>query len=658
MKASTHRDRLLTMALTACLLAPAVAPAQDAPAAAPKYLFVADPVHSAGKIVDGKDGVTATPKDGGIDVLVKGGPAGYPGFAIVPAQGASWDLSPWGHAKARVTNTGDAQISVNLRVDNEGPWQNKPWNTEPIWLKPGETKEVKVIFGHQYGYKPGYKLDPGAVTRLLFFLEKSEQDRSFRLEDIQAGGAAGEKPPIDPNAVVVRPAGGIILGPGVTLDPPAKVEAKDGAQTALGEGQRLVVDVPAGKPGSVVVKPAMGVWNLGLHHEVKVTLRNAGTVAATARVRLESHGGPSDTFAAAAPLASGAETTIAASFVAAKPWVGVSDPKDKHSGGVTGTGARFDSARVTGVTLLVDKNEASVRFEVAAIVAAATPVVLPDWVGTRPPVAGDWTMTFEDTFEGEAIDLQRWNIYTSNFWDKRTHFAKDNAIVTDGKLHLRYEKKTGFHNDDPEDKSPVAKTDFACGYADTYGKWTQRYGYFEARMKLPTCPGLWPAFWMMPDRGGDPDHNVNPQWKRASTHSGGMEFDIMEHLTAWGPYRFNVAMHWDGYEKDHKAIGSSNIYVPTDKDGFFTIGLLWTPGSAVFYGNGEEIARWEHERIASVQSYMILYMVSGGWANVPLDSAQLPSDFVIDYVRAWQRQDLATPEDGPKPNDGRPKSQF
>ena len=39
--------------------------------------------------------------------------------------------------------------------------------------------------------------------------------------------------------------------------------------------------------------------------------------------------------------------------------------------------------------------------------------------------------------------------------------------------------------------------------------------------------------------------------------------------------------------------------------------------------------------------YPILYMVTGGWDNSPLDDAQLPADFVIDYVRVWQRKDLA-----------------
>jgi hypothetical protein len=37
-----------------------------------------------------------------------------------------------------------------------------------------------------------------------------------------------------------------------------------------------------------------------------------------------------------------------------------------------------------------------------------------------------------------------------------------------------------------------------------------------------------------------------------------------------------------------------------------------------------------------------------------MDDAQLPADLAIDYIRVWQRKDLASPEDGPKPNDGGP----
>ncbi|MDA3875088.1 MAG: family 16 glycosylhydrolase, partial [Kiritimatiellae bacterium] len=618
-------------------------------------LFDPVPEQSAGLLKLDQPGVTAVGREGGIDVVVKGDSGNYPGFAIVPAKGDTWNLSPWGHVQASLTNIGERNLRVHLRVDNPGPWQNNPWNTEATTVKPGETKFLKVIFGHQYGYKPGFKLDPSKVTQVMFFLEKSNQDRSFRIEDLLAGGPSGEKPPIDPKSVVVRPKGGVILGPDAALDPAANFEVKDGARAEWKEGKgTLSLEVDGGGKGSVLVKPAMGVWDLQNHHQVQVTLRNRGTSAITPRVRVQSRGGSTDTVTAAEPIQPGEEATVTATFKASTPWVGVDNPTKKHNGGKPNTGTPFQSDRTNAIVISLQDPSEPARVDITSIVAAATPVTLPEWVGTRPPVEGEWTLTFEDNFDGSSIDLNTWNIYTRNFWDKRTHFTKENTVVDDGTLSLIYEQKTGFHNDDPNDDSAVAKTNFASGYANTFGKWTQRYGYFEARMKLPTAPGLWPAFWLMPDRGKE----EGIWWKRSRTEDGGMEFDIMEHLTAWGPYRFNVAMHWDGYGDKHKAIGSSNIYVPTDEEGFFTIGLLWLPGQVVYYGNGEEIARWDFDRIGSVQSYIILYMVSGGWANVPLDPSQLPSTFEIDYVRVWQRADLATPGDGRKENDGRPFSQY
>lgn len=208
---------------------------------------------------------------------------------------------------------------------------------------------------------------------------------------------------------------------------------------------------------------------------------------------------------------------------------------------------------------------------------------VPSWVGQRPPVEGEWVKTFEDNFDGDFLDLKKWNIYTENYWDKRTHFTKDNAIVKDGKLILHYREKDRFHNDNPEEKR-IGKTAYACGFADTYGKWTQRYGYFEARMRLPKAPGMWPAFWLMPDRG----IASGPQYVRANTAEGGMEFDIMEYLSSYGPNRYNIAMHWDGYKENHKTSGTGCNYVLPDKDGYITSGLLWLPGVAVFYANGKK----------------------------------------------------------------------
>ena len=164
----------------------------------------------------------------------------------------------------------------------------------------------------------------------------------------------------------------------------------------------------------------------------------------------------------------------------------------------------------------------------------------------------------------------------------------------------------------------------------------------------------------MPDRGKDSGSRFRPGTGKQDTDIGvgGMEFDIMEFLSGWGVHRFNVAFHWDGYGRDHKSVGSGRIYARTDKDGYTTTGLLWTPGSAIIYVNGKEALRWENPRISDVQSYIMYDMVTGGWANTMFDDTQLPDDFLIDYVRVWQRKELATPEDGPKPNTGDPNEKH
>jgi len=613
-------------------------------AIAPKFLIDPNNPTAAKQVTSSDDGQAsvALGKDG-IAVTMRGGVANYPGIVIKSESGKPWDLSPFGHIEAKVINTGDKPMGINMAVDG-ATWEVR--NTETVTVKPSESKIVKVIFGYQYGFKPGPAVKSSSVSELLFFLSKSDQPRSFRIEDLQASGAAGEKPPLDPNSVVTKPENGVILGKGVTFDAVKQVEAR-GGQFTNGPDGALAVTFTGGALETLKIKPAMGAWDLTEANQIRVTFKNIGQQAATPTVVV----GPTEV-AAPPPIEPGAETEIAVSFIPAVSGVGVKELKGTYNGLIQGTGTGFESEKVKGFSILSDKTPGAKRLLITSIIADARPEEVPSWVGKKPPVDGDWIQTFAEEFDA-PVDTNKWNIYGNNFWDKRTHFSKDNLILKNGKMIFHYEKKTGAHNDAANGKP----TDYACGFLCTYGKWTQKYGYFESRMKLPKAPGLWPAFWLMPDRG----KALGAQWKRANTGKlatdagvGGAEFDIMEFLSGWGIYRFNVALHMDGYGKEHKSVGSANTYVSADKDGYITTGLLWTPGVAVIYNNGKEIFRWESPRVSDVQSYLMFDMVSGGWANTRLDDSKLPDDFCIDYVRCWQRKDLASAEDGPKPNDGNP----
>lgn len=583
----------------------------------------------------------------GIVVTIPPGIEGYPGVLVKPEGAATFDLSAFGHVEARLINTGAKDLSVGLRVDNAGPWTAEPWNTEQMTLKPGEGKTIRTTFGYQHGGKPGHALEANKVVGVLVFaiVKKSTEPQSFRIESLVAGGTPGEKPlGWKPPPVFIRPKDGAILGRGVVLNAEKQVVAKGGAQ-ASADGQALKIVFPAKADASVGIKAPGGEnWNLSDYLEVRVAVRNDGKTPVTPRVGVENtRSGRVAAWTSGGALAPGARSELVIPFMPAVTWKGVTSSPDKFSHGQKGTGSEVHSNAIAAVTVSAEKAGEERTLVVESITAVLPPPpALPDWLGKRPPVEGDWVQTLNDNFDGPEIDASVWSIYGPNYWDKKSHWSKDNTILGGGVVKLRYEKKRGLHNDGRKEWQTLAgtETNYQGGFLESHGRWVQRYGYFEARMKLPRAPGLWPAFWMMPDRG------VAAGPSRGSTGQGGMEFDVMEHLTGWGPYRYNIATHWDGYGKDHKSTGTETAYVQADKDGFITAGLLWLPGQAVWYCNGREVARWEDERISNVPSDLMFTLPQGGWDNLPIDDARLPDDFVIDYVRVWQRKDLASAVDG------------
>jgi len=574
------------------------------------------------------DQVTVARAEGapGAVVTCRPGESDYPGIVLKP-EAAVWDLSAFGHVDARVANTGTIASGVSVRLDNEGDWTTNPWSSETLWVGPGQTGTVRVYFGYSWG-KPGFALNPAKVTQLLVFVGKADQEQSLRIESIVAGGAPGEKPPVDPDSIRERPADGILLGKGTAVDAGQQLGLQAGARAEVSEAdgaQSLQVTLPAGADEAVVLlKPAVGLWDLRDWLQVVVHARNEGRSPVTVRARLENRGRASEWVVAPAPLAPGAEQDLVLPFGGDMAvYAATGEPK---SGG-----SLLESDCAAGVGLAAaGEGERILRVDSICAVVPPPPT-LPDWLGKRPPEPGDWSQTLAEEFDGATLNEAVWSIRHPNYWDRRSHFSQDNVILGDGVLRLRFEKRRGHADDDPA----KPETDWATGFITSTTKWRQRYGYFECRLKLPTAPGLWPAFWMMPDRG--PEAGA----ARESTSDGGMEFDILEYLTRYGPYRYNIALHWDGYGEDHKANGTDRIYVQPDAEGYITAGLLWEPGRLTFYANGKALLQCTDPRVASVPEYILFTAVSGGWGGNNLTGEGLPDDLILDYVRAWQRSDWA-----------------
>jgi beta-glucanase (GH16 family) len=442
-----------------------------------------------------------------------------------------------------------------------------------------------------------------------------------------------------------KPKNGSITGPAIPFNVAQQLAAPGLATDAatLGVDGSITVKLQGSTPDqTITLHPEAGTWDLSDALEVKVTLLNAGSKPITPSIRLESGTHPDKTpiatlpVAATAPLQPGATATITAPFFQAAVLTG--------DNGKTIQGSAYASNVTSGITILPGTADPAGAISIISVMADLPPAPkLPDWLGKLPPPDalkdGAWKQTLSEDFDGTTLNTALWNT-TMNYSDeKQIHLASAHAILMhDGTAIMRFSKTPTHEFDDPTRRLAA----YQSAWLDTYGKWRQRYGYFECRVKAPTGPDIFPAFWLMPDRGGS-----DPQWVRQSTKDGGMEFDIFEKQTRWGPYRHDVGAHWDGYGKQHKSNGIFNIYTQPDNQGYITCGMLWVPGKIIYYDNGHEVLRWEDGRISNVPSCLILDNVCGGWDHDPMDDRQLPQDLVVDYVRVWQRNDLASLVDGP-----------
>ncbi|MEO1616240.1 MAG: glycoside hydrolase family 16 protein [Planctomycetota bacterium] len=568
---------------------------------------------------------------GGLLVKSSANSKGYPGVSVLPNAGEFFDFSKHGRIEAVVRNVGDVDVPVTLRVDNRGNSKDQPFSAESTRLAPGEASAIVVFFGRRFGWKKSFPINPAKVNQLLFFTEGSTKPRQFLVESVVAVGDPGQTPEKWHVGNRVAPKDGIVFGPANPLVSNKQLNSTGGARwTFASNSDRIQIDF-TNVSQALMIQPLGDAWNLREATQIRVEFSNIGIGPARPGVRVESGRGSTRISTTPKPIAPGETASVVVPFAATVPCAWRSE--DGVPSLVQGTGTEFVSHRVKRISILNGRNAAVQSLHLKEIKMEAPIAVRPSWLGKKPPSSGEWKQTFVEEFEDDSLDRSKWNVATENHWDQRSHFSRDNVTIENGVAKLRFEHKTGRHNDSPDGK----QTDYQTGFLDTYDKFSQRYGYFECRMKLPRSPGLWPAFWTMPDRG----KADGPKWKRMQTSRGGMEFDIVEHLTRWGPHRYNIAFHWDGYGKNHQHFGNSSVYVNHDEEGFITAGLLWLPEQAVYFCNGKAVARWDSPRISDVPAILMFTHVSGGWDNDPLDHDQLPDDFVIDYVRVWQRNDLS-----------------
>jgi beta-glucanase (GH16 family) len=160
---------------------------------------------------------------------------------------------------------------------------------------------------------------------------------------------------------------------------------------------------------------------------------------------------------------------------------------------------------------------------------------------------------------------------------------------------------------------------YTSGVLTTYDSFSQRYGYFEARMKMPVGRGYWPAFWMLPRGEKLPD--------------GPPEIDVVEVL-GHEITTLHVTAHWNAGKQE--AQKSFAVTVPDMSAAFHTYGMLWTAECIAWYFDGKRIAYMATPATLHSPMYLIVNLAVGGkWGGYPDEKTRFPGTLSVDYIRVY-----------------------
>lgn len=253
---------------------------------------------------------------------------------------------------------------------------------------------------------------------------------------------------------------------------------------------------------------------------------------------------------------------------------------------------------------------------IAALALAGAPAGHAQEVGDRLDLDG-MSLSFEDEFDTLEVSPwgpgTRWIAHTpwsgdfggARFADpgKETPFSVENGILaikasrgTDGKW------QSGL-----------------LASVDTKGNgFSQRYGYFEMRARLPSGRGLWPAFWLI--------------GKDRSRYTA--EIDILEYYGD-KPNGYSSTVHvWHRDGRHYSRHSRIDVFPAADPGEFHTYGVKIDPDWIRFYFDRDMVWKTQTQPEHRQPLYMLvnLALVDGPTKELAPD----PSIMQVDYVRAWR----------------------
>jgi len=273
--------------------------------------------------------------------------------------------------------------------------------------------------------------------------------------------------------------------------------------------------------------------------------------------------------------------------------------------------------------------------------------------GQTPANDPHWDLVWQDDF----------NTLNTNIWKVKNNFdhyggepqvytsRTDNVFIDNGNLVLRVRNENYSCPQPAINQWGCARQNntgqlynYTSGWVESKQDYNTKYGYIEARIKLPYGHGFWPAFWTFV--GDGVPYNTNAG-----------EIDIFEMLGSEPTSTITTNVHHDycsPSRPDYNNGNCSNLpsdYLELTPTGFswdgtwHTYGIEWSPSKLIWYIDGIPSRVYHQTGQTDLATGMPMYPVDPvriilnlalePWSP-PNSSTPFPSDMRVDYVRTYK----------------------
>ena len=274
------------------------------------------------------------------------------------------------------------------------------------------------------------------------------------------------------------------------------------------------------------------------------------------------------------------------------------------------------------------------------VTAACGSDAAPTTTSNPPPPVTTWTQVWSDEFDGAAgspVNAAKWaydigdgcsqNIcgWGNNEKESYTQDADNISLNGAGQLVIVAKPTTGLN-------CYYGACRYSSAKITTRGKLLVLPGRVEARIKLPTGQGLWPAFWLL--------GSTCPQtpWPDCG------ELDIMENKGSQ-PTTTSSAIHGPGYS-GATPFAHANILTGGSVFGdFHTYAVEWDSTyirflvDDVMHFQATRSGLEQYGRSILGNSFIIILnlAVGGHFDGDPASDAIFPATMLVDYVRVFKK---------------------